>query len=125
VNGANIDAQPSIVDAQGNTWTIVAGVIEKNGVHAGNNYNVNRDGAIGVQSGHLRDPDGDRCGHCPGILHDVPSIRPLHQRRRHVPLTSTTEAGGDGTADHARPCARGIEQPAGASCSRSMGLLAS
>jgi hypothetical protein len=41
VNGSNIFAEPSIIDAQGNTWTIVAGVIEKNGVHVGNNYNVN------------------------------------------------------------------------------------
>ncbi|MGA2190218.1 MAG: hypothetical protein ABSH33_16980 [Steroidobacteraceae bacterium] len=40
VNGSNVFAQPSIVDAQGNTWTIVSGVIEKNGAHVGNNYNV-------------------------------------------------------------------------------------
>ena len=32
VNGANIFAQPSIVDAQGSTWSIVSGVIQKNGV---------------------------------------------------------------------------------------------
>jgi hypothetical protein len=41
VNGSNVFAEPSIIDAQGNTWTIVAGVIEKNGVHVGSNYNVN------------------------------------------------------------------------------------
>jgi hypothetical protein len=41
VNGANIFAQPSIIDSQGNTWKIVSGVIEKNGVEVGGNYNVN------------------------------------------------------------------------------------
>ena len=41
VNGSNVFAQSSIVDAQGNKWTIVSGVIEKNGVHVGSNYNVN------------------------------------------------------------------------------------
>ena len=40
VNGANIFAQPSIVDAQGSTWSIVSGVIQKNGVHVGSNRNV-------------------------------------------------------------------------------------
>jgi hypothetical protein len=41
VNGSNVFAQHSIIDAQGNTWTIVSGVIEKNGVPAGGNFNVN------------------------------------------------------------------------------------
>ena len=40
VDGSNIFAHPSIIDAQGNTWTIVSGVIEKNGTRVGVNYNV-------------------------------------------------------------------------------------
>ncbi|MGO8855105.1 MAG: hypothetical protein ACLQO1_05270 [Steroidobacteraceae bacterium] len=41
VNGANVFAQSSIIDAQGDVWDIVSGVIEKNGVHVGSNFNVN------------------------------------------------------------------------------------
>ena len=41
VNGSNVFAQSSIIDAQGNIWAVVNGVIEKNRVHVGNNYNVN------------------------------------------------------------------------------------
>jgi hypothetical protein len=41
VNGANVFAQPSIIDSQGSTWTIVSGVVKKNGVEVGANYNVN------------------------------------------------------------------------------------
>jgi hypothetical protein len=40
VDGANVFAQPSIIDADGNTWTVNSGVIEKNGVRVGTNYNV-------------------------------------------------------------------------------------
>lgn len=40
VNGANVFAQPSIIDSQGDTWTIVSGVVKKNGVEVGANYNV-------------------------------------------------------------------------------------
>ena len=40
VNGSNVFAQPSIIDAQGNTWKIVSGVIEKNGVHVGSNLGI-------------------------------------------------------------------------------------
>jgi hypothetical protein len=41
VNGSNVFAQPAIVDVQNATWTVVSGVIKKNGVMVGNNYNVN------------------------------------------------------------------------------------
>jgi hypothetical protein len=41
VNGSNVFAQPSIVDLQNDTWTIISGVIKRNGVTVGNNYNVN------------------------------------------------------------------------------------
>jgi hypothetical protein len=41
VNGANIFAQPSIIDSQGSTWAIVSGVVKKNGLEVGANYNVN------------------------------------------------------------------------------------
>jgi len=40
VDGSNVFAQPSIIDAEGNTWTVNAGVIEKNGARVGTNYNV-------------------------------------------------------------------------------------
>ena len=35
VNGANIPAESSIVDEQGNNWTLVSDVVEKNGADAG------------------------------------------------------------------------------------------
>jgi hypothetical protein len=41
VNGSNVFAEPSIIDAQGNTWTVVSGVIERNAQGVGSNYNVN------------------------------------------------------------------------------------
>jgi hypothetical protein len=41
VNGANIFAEPSILDSQNSAWTIVSGVVQKNGVTVGINYNVN------------------------------------------------------------------------------------
>ncbi len=41
VNGSNIFAEPYLIDEQNNTWSIVDGVIKKNGVHAASNYNVN------------------------------------------------------------------------------------
>lgn len=40
VNGSNVFSQPSIVDVQNATWTVVSGVIKKNGVTVGINYNV-------------------------------------------------------------------------------------
>jgi hypothetical protein len=40
VNGSNVFGQPSIIDAQGNKWTIVSGVVEKNAVPVGNNHSV-------------------------------------------------------------------------------------
>jgi len=40
VDGSNVFAQPSIIDAEGNTWTVNSGVIVKNGVRVGTNYNV-------------------------------------------------------------------------------------
>jgi hypothetical protein len=41
VSGSNVFAQPSITDAQGNIWTVVSGVIEKNAARVGSNRNVN------------------------------------------------------------------------------------
>jgi hypothetical protein len=41
VNGANIFAQPSIIDSQGETWRVVSGVIERNGARVGYSANVN------------------------------------------------------------------------------------
>jgi hypothetical protein len=40
VDGSNVFAQPAIIDAEGNTWTVDSGVIEKNRVRVGTNYNV-------------------------------------------------------------------------------------
>jgi hypothetical protein len=41
VNGTSIPAGSSIIDAQSNLWTMVSGVIHKNGAPAGNNYGSN------------------------------------------------------------------------------------
>jgi hypothetical protein len=41
VNGSNIPAGPSIIDAQANTWTVTSGVVEKNGAPVGNNNGAN------------------------------------------------------------------------------------
>jgi hypothetical protein len=40
VDGSNVFAQAAIIDAEGSTWTVNSGVIEKNGVRVGTNYNV-------------------------------------------------------------------------------------
>jgi hypothetical protein len=40
VDGSNVFAQPSIIDADGNTWTVNSGVIEKNAVRVGTSDNV-------------------------------------------------------------------------------------
>src|SRR5882757_2498302 len=39
VDGSNIPAASSIIDEQSNTWTMVSGVVQKNGVPVGTNYN--------------------------------------------------------------------------------------
>jgi hypothetical protein len=41
VNGTSIPAGSSIIDAQSNSWTMVSGVIHKNGAPAGNNSDSN------------------------------------------------------------------------------------
>src|ERR1700730_10811635 len=41
VNGTSIPAGSSIIDAQSNSWTMVSGVIHKNGAPAGNNSGSN------------------------------------------------------------------------------------
>jgi hypothetical protein len=41
VNGSSIPAASSIIDEQSNTWTMVSGVVHKNGVPVGDNYDGN------------------------------------------------------------------------------------
>jgi hypothetical protein len=40
VNGANVPASSPVVDQQGNTWSVVSGVVERNGIKVGYTANV-------------------------------------------------------------------------------------